>query len=318
MSTTTRFSCSSVIMALFLCSAVAHAAVINFENLPDSNFFNGGGQNIGSFYAGVTFGPNVTGLSVSRFGGYANSGFPPHSGDVAVWDAADPTITISFASEIQSFGIWYTSFDPLTLQAYDATNTLLGTVVGNPNTDGTTGTSAFLSISSPLIRSATLSGSAGLFTLDDVTTVPEPCTFALLMTGILILLIRDLVCRRRNRSPATASLATPVRSAFIPFCLPLLLVLYILALSRPANAQADWGPCVPIAGSLQSTVYGGQSVQGYVRWFYKYAGPCSAPPGAIVNLSAIMYSSPGYPLGTPFPPPALVTVPSQVSFPTGG
>lgn len=48
------------------------------EDLPDEYFFSSRGQSIGSFY--ITFGPNVTGLSISRFGGYDDSGFPSHSG----------------------------------------------------------------------------------------------------------------------------------------------------------------------------------------------------------------------------------------------
>src|ERR1035438_6814457 len=157
------------LFVLFLVSTAttANAGVVTFEDLPDANLFSGGGQNIGNFYPGITFGPNVTGLSVSRFGGYASDAFPPHSGDVVIWDATDPTITISFASAIMSFGVWYTSFDPLTLQAFDAGGDLLGAVVGDPNTDGTTGASSFLSFSNPGIQSVTLSSSAGLYTLDD-------------------------------------------------------------------------------------------------------------------------------------------------------
>ena len=170
---------------LFLSCASAYAGVITFEDLPDAFFFNGGGQNIGNFYPGVTFGPNVTGLGVSRFGGYASDAFPPHSGDVVVWDAADPNITVAFSSPIPHVGIWYTSFDPLTLQAFDASNNVLGTVIGDPNTDGTTGTSSYLSISNPGISYVSVASSPGLFTLDDVTTAPEPSTFGLLAASFL-------------------------------------------------------------------------------------------------------------------------------------
>jgi hypothetical protein len=87
---------------LFLTLPIASANVITFEDLPDAYFFSSGDQNIGDFYSGITFGPDVTVLSTSRFGGYDSSGFPPHSGDVVIWDAVDPTITIDFASPIQS------------------------------------------------------------------------------------------------------------------------------------------------------------------------------------------------------------------------
>lgn len=191
-----------LVLMLGSCLSV-FAGTITFEDLPDAYFFSSGDQNIGSFYSGVTFGPDVTGLSVSRFGGYDNAAFPPHSGDVAIWDATDPTIVISFASPISSFGIWYTSFDPLTLQAFDQSSSLLATVIGDPNTDGTTGMSSFLSFSSAGIASIDLTSTPGLFVLDDVTyssgtsTVPEPNSLVFLTTGLLLVAIT--VRRTRSR-----------------------------------------------------------------------------------------------------------------------
>ena len=183
-----------VLVLLVLGLTSAYAGVVTFEDLPDAYFFNGGGQNIGAFYAGLTFGPNVTGLSVSRFGGYANAAFPPHSGDVVIWDATDSTVAIDFASSIQSFGIWYTSFDPFTLQAFDQNGDLIGTVVGNPNTDGTTGASSLLSFSGAGVWSVNLTSSPGLYVLDDlaftpelVSQTPEPSTFLALLTGLSII-----------------------------------------------------------------------------------------------------------------------------------
>lgn len=166
---------------------------LTFEDLPDAYFFNGGDQNIANFYAGLTFGPNVTGLSVSRFGGYDDSGFPPHSGDVVIWDASDPTITISFDAPIDAFGIWYTSYDPLTLQAFDAGNNLLDTTIGTPNTDGTTGTSAFLSLSDSGVQSVTVTSTPGFFVLDNLSfgaeasAVPEPDSLPILTVCILLI-----------------------------------------------------------------------------------------------------------------------------------
>ncbi len=176
----------SVLVGLIFLST-AHAEVITFEDLPDADFFGAGNQNIGNFYPGITFGADVTGLSVTRFGGYASAAFPPHSGDVVVWDASDATITIDFAFTVQSFGIWYTSFDPLTLKAFNGSNAQVGTVVGNPNTDGTTGTASFISFSASAIQSITLTSTAGLFTLDDLTfqPAPEPGTYVLSMLAFL-------------------------------------------------------------------------------------------------------------------------------------
>jgi hypothetical protein len=179
-----------------------HADVITFEDLPDAYFFSAGDQNIGTFYPGITFGPNVTALSVSRFGGYDDAGFPPHSGDVVIWDATDATITITFDTALQSFGIWYTSFDPLTLEAFDSSDYPLGTAIGDPNTDGTTGTSSFLSLSDVGIQSVTLTSTPGFFVLDDLTfdtgtsPVPEPGSDAFVTVGLLIV-CSQLYRRRR-------------------------------------------------------------------------------------------------------------------------
>ena len=190
------------------CLSASAGTVYTFEDLPDAYFFSSGDQNIGTYYSGINFGPDVTGLSVSRFGGYDSSGFPPESGDVVIWDATDATITISFASPLDFFGIWYTTYDPLTLQAFDSGNNLLDSAVGTPNTDGTTGTTSFISLSDAGISSVTLTSTPGYFTLDDMTidsasgAIPEPSSWLLLALGLLILYCVNF--RKRNPG-ATAS-----------------------------------------------------------------------------------------------------------------
>jgi RHS repeat-associated protein len=181
------------LVLLLAFSTYGFAGVITFEDLPDAYFFNGGDQNVGDFYSGAVFGPNVTALSVSRFGGYDDAAFPPHSGDVVVWDPVDSAIMISFDSPIQSFGVWYTSFDPLSLQAFGPGGVLLGTLVGGPNTDGSTGSTSYLELSASSILSVQLTGSPGLYTLDDVTTTvptaaPEPGTIGLVAFALFGLL----------------------------------------------------------------------------------------------------------------------------------
>lgn len=169
------------------------ASIFTFEDLPDAYFFSGGDQNIGGYYGGIMFGPDVTALSASRFGGYDNSGFPPNSGDVVIWDADDSTITISFASPLDYFGIWYTSFDPLTLNGFDSGSNFLESTIGAPNTDGTTGTTSFIFLSNVGISSVTLTSTPGYFTLDDMTIdagpgpIPEPPSLSSLSLGLLVL-----------------------------------------------------------------------------------------------------------------------------------
>ena len=164
-----------LLLILFFLSSLAAAGVIDFEGLPSTYMYLGGGQNIGSFYAGVTFGPNVTGLDLT-----GSTAYPPHSGSIAVWDPFDVAITISFNVPQTTVGVWYTSFDLLTLAAYDSSNMLLSSVLAPANTDGTTGVSDFVSLSVPSIASVTLAGPPGNYVLDDLTlsqpaiSTPEP------------------------------------------------------------------------------------------------------------------------------------------------
>ncbi|HXS95079.1 MAG TPA: hypothetical protein VN736_10770 [Candidatus Limnocylindrales bacterium] len=171
---------------LCLLSFASSAAVIDFETLPSTYMFLGDAQNIGSYYAGVSFGPNVTGLDLTGVTAY-----PPHSGSIGVWDPYDNTVTISFANPQTTIGLWYTSFELLIIAGYDSNNTLLASAVGSANTDGSTGSSDFLSITALGISSVTLAGSPGNYVFDDLTAsgeanpVPEASSRLLLIVGLL-------------------------------------------------------------------------------------------------------------------------------------
>ena len=160
-----------------LCLPLSAQTAITFSDLPNANFFSSGGQNIGTFYSGLSFGPNVTGLSASRFGGYAAAAFPPNTGDVAIWDSSDPTISVAFSSPIQSFGVWYASLDPVVLQAYDQNGKLIGSTTGSANTDGTTGTPALLSFSGSGIVSVSVTSTPGTFVLSSLSYTLGQSTF---------------------------------------------------------------------------------------------------------------------------------------------
>jgi hypothetical protein len=177
------------------------AGVITFEDLPQDYMYWGGGQNIGSYYTGVTFGPNVTGLDLT-----GSTAYPPHSGSIAVWDPVDLTVTISFDTPQAVVGVWYTSFDLLDFAAYDSGNNLLSSVVAPANTDGTTGNSDFVSLTVPNIASVTLMGPAGGYIFDDVTfsenanATPEPASIVLLLSLATLLLAGYMALRQfRNR-----------------------------------------------------------------------------------------------------------------------
>jgi len=183
---------------------ISATTVITFETLPDAYFFSSGSQNIGTYYAGLDFEPNVTALSVSRFGGYDNAAFPSHSGDVAIWDPFDDSMTVSFTNPQDDVGFWYTSLNPITLTAFGLGSKSLGAVTGNANTDGTTGTSDFLSLSENGISSIEISSIAGQYVLDDlefsggnVTATPEPGLAMMTMSGLALLFLgrRKLLIR---------------------------------------------------------------------------------------------------------------------------
>ena len=179
----------SLCLGAVLCCTSGRADTITFETLPDENFFAGGGQNIAGFYPGLTFGPYVTGLSVSRFGGYSDAAFPPHSGDVVVWSAFDPNIDVAFATPQALVGFWFTSLDLITLSAYYGGSNLLGSVIGYPNTDGFTGTSSYLEFTGTGIASVSITGAASQYVVDDLTfgtttVVPEPGSLFLLGTAV--------------------------------------------------------------------------------------------------------------------------------------
>jgi hypothetical protein len=198
-----------VVAALALTPAYLHADVITFEDLPDANMFLGGGQNVGTFYPGVDFGPDVTGFNFNDFVNPA--AFPAHSGNIVVWSATSNTTNIGFSKALTSVGIYYTSIDNLTLEAFDGHGKSLGSILGSPNTDGFVGTSnpLFLNNLSD-IESITLTGVAQDFVFDDLTFtpqsgppsgVPEPSSLFLLSTGVLAL----AAFARRKRAPACSA-----------------------------------------------------------------------------------------------------------------
>ena len=156
----------------------------------------------------MDFGPNVTGLDLT-----GSTAFPPRSGSIAVWDPVDLTVTISFSTPESMVGLWYTSLDFLTLDAYDSGSDLLQEMIGSPNTDGTTGESDFLSLTAADISSVTLTGPPGGYVFDDLTftpeassSVPEPSSAFLFGSGVVIAAgIRRLATLQRHHSIARKS-----------------------------------------------------------------------------------------------------------------
>jgi hypothetical protein len=189
-----RLRGTAPLIGLILAASVVDtsAASIDFEGLPDSTVFT-------NQYAGLTF-ANAIVLTASI--GLNEFEFPPHSGTNVVSDNGGP-ILISFSNPVFSFSGYFTYLEPLTLVAFDATNTQVASAtsgfsnnlacLAGPPCSGDPGSSPneFLQVNSPGgILSIVITGDpmGGSFVLDDVTyatSVPEPDSIFLLFTGIL-------------------------------------------------------------------------------------------------------------------------------------
>jgi hypothetical protein len=163
-------------------------SVINFEGLVE-------GTSLTNQFTGLTF----TNATVLTAGSSLNEfEFPPQSGVNAVFDDGGG-ITISFSSPVLGVGGYFDYTAPVTLQAFDSSNTLLGSVTSSFSTNsalsGDPGSSPneFLQLNfASGIAKVILIGdpSGGSFTFDDlsVTTsaqVPEPGTVVLILGGLM-------------------------------------------------------------------------------------------------------------------------------------
>lgn len=180
-------------MAIMLLCAVAsplysNQVTINFEGFAD-------GTAITTQYTGLVF-SNATigtaGVSLNEFE------FPPHSGVNVVFDNGGP-ISIVFSDAVSSFDAFFTYSVPLTLDAFDSSNTLIASAnslfSNNEGLSGVPGSSPneLLQVgSSSGISSVEILGdpSGGSFTMDDVTytpSVPEPSSVILALAGCSML-----------------------------------------------------------------------------------------------------------------------------------
>jgi hypothetical protein len=186
---------SCAVALLLLAAAVPLAAgsiTLDFEGFPDSTILT-------TQYPGVTFTNAIilsAGISLNEFE------FPPHSGVNAASDNNGP-LSIAFATPIESFSAYFTYAESLTLDAFDATDSLVASALSafssNMALSGDPGSSPneFLEVSfTGGISSVTITGDplGGSFAMDDATyttagtTVPEPGSLSLLVVGTTALL----------------------------------------------------------------------------------------------------------------------------------
>lgn len=183
-----------IILSAFFCLASVSAranTVINFEDLSDLD-------TVGSHYQGVTFTNAVVltaGASLNEFD------FPPHSGINAIFDQSG-LITISFQDAVSSISGYFTHTLPLSMEAYDSNNQLLGSTnsffLNNTALNGDAGSSpnelmslsfSNLGISKVIIlgESAGSSFVADDFTFTTTSAVPLPQSYVLLISGLMVI-----------------------------------------------------------------------------------------------------------------------------------
>jgi hypothetical protein len=184
-----RIAGTALVLLTGIQNASAYPVTYHFDSFDDLT-------SITNQIASLTFGRTTVlkaGFSLNEIA------FPPRSGENVVFDDGG-AITIDFATPVLSAGGYFNYLAALTLSAYDSSNNLLGTDVGDFVSnigDGTgdpgSGTNEFLGASSAagLISRVVIESSqaGGSFTMDDLTVdaannIPEPATLAL-MLGML-------------------------------------------------------------------------------------------------------------------------------------
>jgi hypothetical protein len=179
---------AAALLALAVAGQSANATTIGFEGFPDSTILT-------TQYSGLTFSNTIiltSGVSLNEFE------FPPYAGTNVASDNNGP-ITIDFSTPITSFSAYFTYLDPLTLDAFNASDTEVATATSafsdNDALFGDSGSSPneFIDLSFPGgISSITITGDllGGSFTMDNMTytsAVPEPTTLSTILICMIIL-----------------------------------------------------------------------------------------------------------------------------------
>jgi hypothetical protein len=166
----------------------ASAVTIDFENVPQSYWYSGGGQNIGNYFSGVTFGPQATILEDQIYG-YNSDYYPPNSGHAVMFtdDEQGNAIQADFNVPTNYVSLYYTSATDLYLEAYDSSGNQIASV------SDVLGNNILLQVTSSdyNIAYVIMHDGGNFYTVDDFSfnvpsaAVPEPSTLLLLGSGLI-------------------------------------------------------------------------------------------------------------------------------------
>jgi hypothetical protein len=250
-----RFSVPALLLLLAAAPSTpltAGTATFDFEGFPDSTILTS------QYSSAVTFGDAIiltAGITLNEFE------FPPHSGSNVASDNGGP-MTISFAPPVQSFRGYFTYSEPLTVRAFNSTNSQVAVATSgfsdNEALSGSAGSSPneLLQVSSAGgIASVTIIGDpAGTsFTLDDATitglaappATPLPPTLPLVSVGLLLAGIWAFVARKKQRMSVQRIALT------VLFLLPLGFVTLRLSAGPQASPRPEKGATT--AAAIRST-----------------------------------------------------------------
>ncbi len=210
-----RLYSSLLLLLLGAAPSVLHAGVmvIDFETFPDATPIPDS-TILTTQFPGLTFSNTIilsAGISLNEFE------VPPHSGQNVASDNGGP-MSITFDNPILSFAGYFTYYEPLTIQAFDATGALVASAnsafsinvgcdpgpfcLGDP---GSSPNEFIQVVFANGISSVTITGdpAGGSFALDDATTMtqssaPEPNHTIPLVFLTSLILLRLAVLQKHN------------------------------------------------------------------------------------------------------------------------